>query len=168
MAEGLFTETPGGSEGPVLLGTRCGACATVTFPAQRGCPRCGADAMAETPLPRRGTLFTFTTQGYAPKWPYIGPSDDADFVPYGVGYVDLGEVVVESRLTEADPARLEIGMAMELVVVPFARDADGTEVRTFAFAPVPKAGGADAVASAAGGADAVAPAAPAEPQGDRP
>ena len=42
---------------------------------------------------------------------------------------------VEARLTEADPAKLEIGMEMELVIVPLNVDDDGNEVVTFAFAP---------------------------------
>ena len=46
------------------------------------------------------------------------------------------EVRVEGRLTEADRERLRIGMEVELVVVPFRTDPDGTEVLTFAFAPV--------------------------------
>jgi uncharacterized OB-fold protein len=67
-------------------------------------------------------------QRFRPKAPYVGPED---FEPYGVGYVELpGEVRVEARLTVADPARLRIGMPMELVVVPFG---DGV---TYAFAPV--------------------------------
>ena len=56
-----------------------------------------------------------------------------DFEPYGVGYVELpGEVRVEARLTEADPAQLRIGMPMELVLVP--APGDGGAV-TFAFRP---------------------------------
>ena len=43
---------------------------------------------------------------------------------------------MEARLTESDPARLEIGMEMSLVLVPLTTDADGTEVVTFAFAPI--------------------------------
>jgi uncharacterized OB-fold protein len=58
-------------------------------------------------------------------------------VPYGVGYVELpGEVKVETRLTEADPDRLQQGMEMELVVVPFRTDDKGDEIVTFAFRPV--------------------------------
>jgi len=41
-------------------------------------------------------------------------------------------VRVEARLTEADPARLRIGMPMELVLVP-APGPDGA--LTYAFAP---------------------------------
>ena len=71
-----------------------------------------------------------------PSPPYLGPTGDA-FVPYGVGYVELGEVRVETRLTEMQGLRA--GMEMELVIVPFRTDDDGNEVVTFAFQPVPSA-----------------------------
>src|SRR6266542_564381 len=88
-------------------------------------------------LPRRGWLWAWTTQEFPPPSPpYAGPTGDA-FVPFGVGYVELdGEVKVETRLTEADPEALSIGMEMELVVLPFRTDDDGNEVVTFAFRPV--------------------------------
>ncbi|MGH3639382.1 MAG: OB-fold domain-containing protein, partial [Mycobacterium sp.] len=58
-------------------------------------------------------------------------------VPFGVGLVQLGEVVrVEGRLTENDPAKLAFGMEVELTMIPFATEADGNEVVTFAFQPV--------------------------------
>ena len=58
------------------------------------------------------------------------------FQPYALGYVELpGEVMVEARLTEPDPARLAIGQPMRLAIVPYTVRADGTEVLTFAFAP---------------------------------
>jgi len=54
-----------------------------------------------------------------------------------VGYVELpGQVKVETRLTENDPTKLEIGMEMELVLVPLRTDAEGQELVTFAFRPV--------------------------------
>ncbi len=46
-----------------------------------------------------------------------------------------GEVKVEARLTENDPTRLQVGMEMELTVVPLALDEEGNEVVTFAFRP---------------------------------
>jgi uncharacterized OB-fold protein len=132
IAEGLFTT----AEPPQLVGSRCAECEIVTFPVQDSCPRCGGTAMAEHHLARRGTLWAWTTQSFPPPSPpYAGPSGK-DFVPFGVGYVDLGDVKVESRLTESDPERLRAGMEMELTLVPFARDDDGNEVVTFAFQPV--------------------------------
>jgi uncharacterized OB-fold protein len=94
--------------------------------------------MDEILLEPRGTLWTFTTQDFRPKPPYRGPEDpDTDWQPYGIGYVELGDVIrVESRLTEADPAKLKIGMDMELRIVPFGNDDDGNEYVHYAFAPV--------------------------------
>lgn len=134
IAEGLFTEDV---DGPRLLGSRCAECATVVFPQATSCPRCGSDRVEEHGLARRGTLFTFTTQGFLPKEPYTGPETEESFAGFALGYVELaGEVMVQTRLTEPDPQRLEIGMEMELVLVPFRTDPDGTEVLMFAFAPV--------------------------------
>jgi uncharacterized OB-fold protein len=133
IADGLFTWP---ADEPQLIGSRCTSCGIVTFPAQQSCPRCAATEMTEQLLPRRGRLWAWTTQDFPPPSPpYAGPSGK-DFVPYGVGYVELDEVKVESRLTEASPERLHIGMEMELVVVPFRSDDEGNDVLTFAFQPV--------------------------------
>jgi uncharacterized protein len=132
IADGLFTV----GDDPELIGSRCGACGIVTFPAQESCPRCAAVEMAAHRLARRGTLWAFTTQDFPPPPPYSGPSGKA-FVPFAVGYVALGnEVKVEARLTEADPRKLTPGMELELVLVPHRVDDDGNEVVTFAFAPL--------------------------------
>ena len=132
VADGVFTWP---SDDPQLLGSRCTECGIVTFPGQGSCPRCASTAMEEQRLARRGRLWAWTTQEFPPPSPpYTGPTGDA-FVPYGVGYVQLGdEVKVETRLTQTQGLR--IGMEMELVLVPFRTDADGNEVVTFAFRPV--------------------------------
>jgi uncharacterized OB-fold protein len=97
--------------------------------------------MAPVALADRGTVFTFTTQEYLPKTPYRGPETEDDFQGFAVGYVELpGEVIVETRLTGRAPRDWQIGMPVQLVVVPFRRDPDGTEVVTYAFAPVPVPG----------------------------
>ncbi|HET6732004.1 Zn-ribbon domain-containing OB-fold protein [Mycobacterium sp.] len=119
-----------------LIGSRCGNCGATTFPAQQRCPKCSKGEMTEQVLPRRGTLVAWTTQGFPPGPPYKGPVGK-DFVPFGVGLVQLDDVVrVEGRLTENDPAKLEFGMQVELTMVPFATDDDGNEIVTFAFKPV--------------------------------
>lgn len=124
---------------PQLIGGRCGRCAAVTFPFQESCPRCGADGMDRHLLPRQGTLWTWTTQEFLPKEPYSSGETVETFEPYGVGMVQLGdEVRVEGRLTVSDPSKLRIGMEVELVVVPFRVDDDGTVIVMYAFAPVPE------------------------------
>jgi len=93
--------------------------------------------MSDLLLPRRGTVVAWTTQGFVPKLPYAGSDTAETFQPFGVGLVQLEDVVrVEGRLTENDPAKLRFGMEVELVMVPFFVDKDGDEVMTFAFAPV--------------------------------
>jgi uncharacterized OB-fold protein len=125
------------SEAPQLIGSRCDECAAVTFPVQSRCPRCGRSTMSELLLPRRGTLVSWTTQGFPPVVPYTGDETGKNFVPFGVGLVQLDDVVrVDVRLTESDPAKLDFGMEVELQVIPFYVDADGDEIMTFAFAPV--------------------------------
>jgi uncharacterized OB-fold protein len=119
------------SDEPQLIGGRCAGCAAVTFPVTPSCARCGSTEIEHHLLPRRGTLWTFTTQEFLPKEPYATGETHETFTPYGVGMVELGgEVRVEGRLTEADVTKLRIGMEMEVVVVPF-----GDDVVTYAFAP---------------------------------
>ncbi|MBI3213314.1 MAG: OB-fold domain-containing protein [Mycobacterium sp.] len=121
---------------PQLIGSSCGDCGATTFPVQDHCPRCSSAAMSESLLPRRGTVIAWTTQGFAPGAPYAGPTGK-DFVPFGVGLVQLGDVIrVEGRLTENDPAKLRFGQEVELTMIPFTTDAEGNEVITFAFQPV--------------------------------
>src|SRR5205085_8734677 len=76
-------------ESPQLIGSRCGSCGATTFPVQQRCPRCSGGEMSELLLPRSGTLVAWTTQGFPPGAPYAGPTGD-DFVPFGVGLVQLG------------------------------------------------------------------------------
>ena len=65
-----------------------------------------------------------------------GP-DGKDFVPFGVGLVQLDDVIrVEGRLTENDPEKLQFGMDVELTMIPFTTDDEGNELVTFAFQPV--------------------------------
>jgi len=122
---------------PQLIGSQCESCGSVTFPVQSRCPRCSSPSMAELLLPRRGNLVSWTTQGFPPSFDYVGNPTGAPFEPFGVGLVQLEDVVrVESRLTESDPAKLDFGMEVELQIVPFTVDGDGNEIITFAFAPV--------------------------------
>jgi uncharacterized OB-fold protein len=121
---------------PQLVGSRCTACAAVTFPEQARCPRCSKATMEQLLLPRRGTLVSWTTQGFMPSIDYLNDPSGKSFVPFGVGLVQLDDVVrVEARLTENDADNLDFGMEVELQILPLYVDADGDEILTFAFAP---------------------------------
>src|SRR6476619_3671953 len=103
-------------ENPQLIGSTCGGCKATVFPIQDYCPNCGGGEMADQLLPTRGTLIAWTTQGFPPGAPYAGPTGK-DFVPFGVGLVQLDDVIrVEGRLTENDPEKLEFGQEVELTM----------------------------------------------------
>jgi uncharacterized protein len=132
VADGLFVEAGGEIR---LVGSECVECGVVTFPSQPSCPRCTSQQVRERLLARSGTLWSWTIQCFPPKSPPYAVADPEAFEPYGVGYVELlGEVRVEARLTVAEPEELEIGMAMELTLIPAPGSQEGTV--TFAFAPV--------------------------------
>lgn len=113
-----------------LAGSRCRTCSTVTFPQQVSCPRCAGLDVEAHPLATEGTIWAFTEQLFPPKPPYA--VQGADFRPYCVGYVDLGEVIVESRIV-ARLGSLRIGQAVSLVTEALTPAGD---VLTFAFTPM--------------------------------
>ena len=133
IQEGLYTWP---SQSPQLIASKCKDCGEVAFPRQASCPACTGGSTEEILLSRRGTLWTWTIQHFPPPTPpYAGAR--ADFVPFGVGYIELPEGIrIESRLTENEPDRLEIGMEMELVIEKFGENDEGNELMTFAFEPV--------------------------------
>jgi uncharacterized OB-fold protein len=133
VADGIFNIVDGK---PILLGSRCTNCDNHMFPRQQGCPRCMFDQQEDIELASTGTLWAWTIQAFPPKAPpYLGPVSE-DFVPYGVGYVELpGQVRVEARLTVSDPDKLVIGMEMELVLEQLTVDEYGNDVVTYAFTP---------------------------------
>jgi uncharacterized OB-fold protein len=123
----------GSPEEPRLIGSVCARCGTVTFPRQRSCPRCTSEDVQARELATRGELWSWTIQCFAPKAPPYLPGGVDEFEPYGVGYIELaGEVRVEARLTESDPSRLQIGMPMDLTLIPVPGAPDKV---TFAFRP---------------------------------
>lgn len=130
IADNLFRETPE----PVLIGGRNRDTGRIVFP----CPD-DPDRWEAISLPSRGTLWSWTVQRFRPKSPpYSGPEE---FEPFALGYVELpGAVIVESRLSDVAFDALKIGMDMQLVILPFTTDAQGNEVRLYAFAPTQEAG----------------------------
>ncbi|WP_280364854.1 Zn-ribbon domain-containing OB-fold protein [Nocardia wallacei] len=120
-----------------LVGGACDDCGATVFPLQDICPRCSRSAIERIQLPERGTLIAWTTQGFLPGPPYLGNETAATFVPFGVGLVQLGDVIrVEGRLTENDPDKLAFGMEVALTAVPLGTDSAGDDVLTFAFRPL--------------------------------
>jgi uncharacterized OB-fold protein len=113
-----------------LVGGTCAVCSEVMFPFRKRCTACAGTEIARTLLPNRGTLWTYTVQGFMPPSPPFRGSTVETFLPFAVGYVELGDIVrVESRLI-GDPETFRIGMELELVPL----DVDGESL--YAFAPI--------------------------------
>ncbi len=141
IAEDLFCET---DDGIRLMGSRCADCGQVTFPARSSCGQCYGTTIERELLPRRGTVWTWTTQSFLPKEPYAGPETDETFTGFVVGYVDLpGACKVQARLDVPVDRAAElaaIGTEMESVAIEFTKDSDGKPVHVYAFRPVTAAG----------------------------
>jgi uncharacterized protein len=132
IAENLFTWP---AEQSQLIGNRCSNCGTITFPRRAGCGRCGSVDLETYNLKSTGTLWSWTSQGFVPKEPFIGELITGDG-PWFVGVIELdGEARVEGLLVDVTEESLQIGMPMKLVIVPFHAEESGDEVVTYAFAP---------------------------------
>lgn len=118
----LVTEVDGVDH---LMGGRCTVCTTHTFPAQPACPRCGS-ATEAVALPATGRVWSWTVQRIAPKPPYRGGDP---FEPFAVGYVDVGPVLVESRLAGKPVDKWRIGDQVRLVIEDRGADGDAPSYR---------------------------------------
>jgi uncharacterized OB-fold protein len=114
--EGWFTMDP---ERPSLLGTRCRACGSYFFPPETVfCrnPACQGTAFEEVPLSRRGRLWSFTDNRYAPPAPYVAADP---FAPYAIAAVELEAeqmVVLGQVVSGLGVEALRTGMEMELAL----------------------------------------------------
>ena len=62
---------------------------------------------------------------------------DEPYQPYAIGLVDLDcGLRVMGRLSTVDPASIEPGVKVDLVLEPLYHEEDGTEVLTWKFKPV--------------------------------
>jgi uncharacterized OB-fold protein len=133
-AEGWFTMD---EARPQLMGSRGVESGSYFWPtgiATSGNPAKPGEAREPALLSRRGRLWSWTTNHYAPPEPYVSPDP---FVPYTVCAVELDAeqmVVLGQLATGADADQLEVGMNMELVLGPLYED-DEHEYVVWQWAP---------------------------------
>ena len=88
-----------------------------------------ADAeFKEVALSNRGKLWSYTTNHYKPPEPYVSPEP---FEPYTVAAVELNDerMVVLGQLAEGvDPADVEVGQEMQLVLGTLYEDEENEYV----------------------------------------
>lgn len=135
-AEGWFTLD---EDTPTLLGQRCDTCGTYAFPrVAHGCPNpaCVSTELAEVPLSRRGTLWSYTDARYQPPPPYVVPTDEHE--PFAIAAVELAEeamVVMGQVVAGVAVEDLTVGQEMELVLDVLFSD-DETEHLVWKWRPV--------------------------------
>jgi len=104
----------------------------IVFPLPGGTERDHYDRIL---LGGKGTLWGWTVQRFRPGSPPYAGADKDGFRPFVVGFMEIpGEVIVEGYI-EADPATLHVGQPMELTTRVLSTEADGTQVKIYAFRP---------------------------------
>jgi uncharacterized OB-fold protein len=107
-----------------LVGGRCHDCGTETFPRAPVCASCMSEIIESQPMPRRGTLYAFSTVHVAArKWRK----------PMRIGYVDLANGA--RVFTHLDGENLTIGDTVEVGVGTVADDDEGP-IESFVFRKV--------------------------------
>src|SRR5206468_1822196 len=103
--EGWFT-----TDGPALVGSRCGSCSTTFFPPAAFCrnPRCVSGSLEPVSLSRTGRVWSYTTNHYeAPPPSVVKP-------PYSIAAVSLeAERMVVLGLVDGE---VSIGDEVEIVI----------------------------------------------------
>ena len=135
--EGFFELSKSPNEEPSLIGSKCGSCGEVFFPARMCCRRCTGEDMVAMNLSGRMKLYSFSSIKVRPPH-FIGD------IPYLVGVVESPEGErINTLLTDCDLDSLHIGMEMELVIdkvgttkKPFGRIDVGAELLGWKFRPV--------------------------------
>lgn len=140
--EGWFTTDP---DAPHLIGAKCPKCHTLVFPPRaNNCPNpsCDSDTLEPTPLSRRGKVWSYTENHYAPPAPYVAAEP---FEPYAIAAVELdgeGIVVLGQVAKHVHAADLQVGMEMQLELDTLYTDEDH-EYLVYVWAPAaPSAGSA--------------------------
>lgn len=104
-----------GADGRLRI-QECSSCSGLVHPPKPTCPSCRSTDLSVREVSGRGTLFGFTVNHH---YPYPGLTN-----PYVVAQVALEEdprVKLTTRVVEAEPGDLHLGMAMEVV---FEQDED--------------------------------------------
>ncbi|MBS1847362.1 MAG: OB-fold domain-containing protein [Actinobacteria bacterium] len=122
-ADGWFTT----GDDPHLIGSRCDACGTYAFPKRSGwcpSPACRGTELIDTPLSRRGRIWSYTDAQYQPPAPFVCPPDA--FEPFAIAAVELeaeGLVVLGQLVPGVGVNDVKVGDEVELAIgVLFADD----------------------------------------------
>lgn len=114
-----------------MKGTRCLQCEELSFPPALICSKCKSRELTEFFFSGKGKIYSFSTV-------YQAPIQFQKYVPYLVALIDLGEGIrITAQLTDINPADVEIGMDVEMVVRKICEEGDkGVVVYGYKFRPL--------------------------------
>jgi hypothetical protein len=123
-----------------LFGSRCTGCESRFFPPTSTCrnPSCSGAATEPARLSRRGTIWSYTNNCYAPPPPYVAADP---YVPFAIAAVELADerMVVLGQVVEGlGVDDIEVGMQVEVVVETLFEDDDASHL-VWRWAPVKEA-----------------------------
>jgi uncharacterized OB-fold protein len=127
--EGWFTMD---AHRPALVGQRCRACGTYSFPPTVfTCPNPGCDGseLDSVELSRTGTVWSYTDARYQPPPPYVVPGDKHK--PFAIAAVELaseGLVVMGQVAPGVSVDDLAVGDSVELVLDTLFTEGDTEHV----------------------------------------
>lgn len=142
--DGWFATDSSGN--PYLIGSKCPQCGTYVFPPPQSegrsnnCPNpaCDGDTLQSVALSRRGTLWSYTENRYAPPPPYPAPDPFEPFAIAAVELADEGLIVLGKVVQGTLAADLKVGMEMELTTMLLFTDDDGVERVVHAWKVAPR------------------------------
>ena len=124
IIDGWFSDD---ERAPHLIGSKCPLCGTYVFPPRNGdCPSpfCASTTLDPTPLSRRGKVWSYTENQYAPPKPFRAPDP---FEPYALAAVELdaeGLVILGQVAKGVLAADLKVGMDMQVEIGTLYSDTD--------------------------------------------
>jgi len=113
-----------------LAGSHCGACGETGLGATSTCSNCGGDNLSSVSLGDTGTLYTYTVVRHRPPGDYQGP---AEFRPFGLGLVEIDDVIRVMAPLSAAPEQLRIGMQLKFHPYVLRVNEKGEEVVAFTY-----------------------------------
>ena len=134
IVDGWFTTDV---DAPTLIGSKCPQCGTYAFPPRSvDCPNplCESPTMDPTPLSRRGKVWSYTENQYAPPPPYVASDPFEAYALAAVELADEGLVVLGKVATGVLATDLKLGMDMQLELGVSHRD-DEHEYIVYVWAP---------------------------------
>ena len=131
LEEGLFTIPSSLADKGHLIGNRCQECGYVSFPKSFRCIKCTAAELEDVLLGPMAKLDSFTVARVEPP----GTIMKAPYILAQVIFTE-GPVVKTIVTSDTDPASLELGMDMELVIEKVMEDKDGNDVMAYKFRPI--------------------------------